>query len=68
MTDKVTQARRQLTKRMKDSGLNPRSDLWTYTEDRRWWEVQVSQLGLNAWVFADSAAHAKNKAALQWME
>ena len=63
----VEQARKALRKKMKDAGLNPRKDLWTWTEDRRWWQVAVTQLGLDAWVYADNAAHAKNIAALEWM-
>lgn len=68
MTDKVVQARQQLTSKMKAAGLNPRKALWAWTEDRRWWEVQVSELSLYAWVFADNAAHAKNIAALEWFD
>ena len=66
MTPTVEKARKQLRERMRAENLNLRKDFWVYTEDRCWWEVQVSQLGLRAWVYADDTAHAKNKAAVHW--
>jgi len=64
----VRKARALLCEKMKAAGLNPRKDFWTWSDDKRWWEVQVPALGLHGWVYADSSAHAKNICAVDWME